>query len=153
MIKIELESNTVAEMEETLKSLLETFVGTAPVVPAAPAKVAAPVKAAAKPTPEPTPEPTPKATPKPTPKAAPKPTPAPEQEPEPTTEPEDDDLGLPEPAQEYKLEDAVAVAQDLVAKGKSAEVRKALNAVAGEGARIGGLSGDQISQFIAALKG
>ena len=151
MIKIELESNTVAEMTETLKSLLSALTGgTVPQTKHAVDDIAAgkakeniikPAPAKAVPA---------KAVPA---KAAPKPEPEPEPEPEPTTEPEDDDLGLPEPTKEYKLEDAVAVAQDLVAKGKSAEVRKALNAVAGEGARIGGLSGDQIGQFIAALKG
>ena len=146
MIKIELESNTVAEMTETLQSLLSALTGGT--VPQTKHAVDDSAGGKAK---ENIIKPAPaKAVPA---KAAPKPEPEPEPEPEPTTEPEDDDLGLPEPTKEYKLEDAVAVAQDRVAKGKSAEVRKALNAVAGEGARIGGLSGDQIGQFIAALKG
>ena len=130
MIKIELETNTVAEMTEALKSLLATLTGATPILATAEATPAKPTPA--------------------------KPTPAKKPEPEETSEPEpeqEDDLGLPEPTQEHKLEDAVSLAQDFVAKGKSAEVRKALNAVAGEGARIGGLQGAQIGEFIAALKG
>ena len=139
MIKIELETNTVAEMTEALKSLLATLTGAVPETQDLCDKAPKPVTSAKPTTPD-----------KPAPKAAPKPTPAPEPEPEPEQE---DDLGLPEPTQEHKLEDAVSLAQDFVAKGKSAEVRKALNAVAGEGARIGGLQGAQIGEFIAALKG
>lgn len=135
MIKIELECNTVDEMTETLKSLLNTLTGdTVPQTKHAVDDIAGgkAKENIIKPTPA-----------KPTP-AKPEPEPEPEQE---------DDLGLPEPAQEYKLEDAVAKAQALVAKGKSADVRKALTAVAGDGARIGNLKGDQIAAFIAALEG
>ena len=147
MIKIELETNTVAEMMGDLKSLLATLTGAT--LTGATLTGATPM--ADKPTPA-------KATPakstpaKPTPAKKPEPEPEPEPEHEPEQQ-EEDDLGLPEPAQEYKLEDAVSLAQDFVAKGKSAEVRKALNAVAGDGARIGGLHGAQIGEFIAALKG
>lgn len=82
MIKIELESNTVAEMEETLKSLLATFTGTTTIpqtklavddiaggkakeniikpAPAKPTKPAKPIPTPAKPEPEPEPEPDPR---------------------------------------------------------------------------------------------
>ena len=135
MIKIELETNTVAEMTEALKSLLATLTG-AP-AEATPAKPAPKANGTAKP-----------ATPA-------KATPAkPEPEPEPEETPEDDVLGGSDEGKgmtpEQARDEATARAQKLVGEGKSSAVRAALDSVK-KGAKVSTLSDTEVFAFLKAL--
>ena len=137
MIKIELETNTVAEMTEALKSLLATLTG-AP-AEATPAKPAPKANGTAKP-----------ATPA---KATPA-KPEPEPEPEPEETPEDDVLGGSDEGKgmtpEQARDEATARAQKLVGEGKSSAVRAALDSVK-KGAKVSTLSDTEVFAFLKAL--
>jgi len=74
--------------------------------------------------------------------AAAKPAPAPE------PEPEEEDLVGGDSA--YTLEDAVAKATAMVAEGKAAEVKEALNTVGAK--KVSALAGDQIAAWFEALE-
>lgn len=65
--------------------------------------------------------------------------------PAPEPEPEDEDLVGGD--DEFTLEDAVAKATAMVADGKAAEVKAALNEVGAK--KVSGLEGDQIAAFMA----
>ena len=141
MIKIELESNTVAEMTETLTSLLAALTGASPEAngvakhdPKAPATKPAP-KAPAKPAPK-----------------APAAKPTPEPEPEEATEDDvlggsDEDGGM---TPEQARDEATARAQKLVGDGKSSAVRAALDSVK-KGAKVSTLSDTEVFAFLKAL--
>ena len=143
MIKIELESNTVAEMTETLTSLLAALTGASPEAngvakhdPKAPAAKPAPkTNGVAKPAPKaPAAKPT---------------TPEPEPEPEPEEATEDDVLGG-EMTPEQARDEATARAQKLVGDGKSSAVRAALDSVK-KGAKVSTLSDTEVFAFLKAL--
>ena len=144
MIKIELESNTVAEMTETLTSLLAALTGASPEAngvakhdPKAPAAKPAPkTNGVAKPAPK---------------APAAKPT-TPEPEPEEATEDDvlggsDEDEGM---TPEQARDEATARAQKLVGEGKSSAVRAALDSVK-KGAKVSTLSDTEVFDFLKAL--
>ena len=145
MIKIELESNTVAGMTETLTSLLAALTGASPEAngvakhdPKAPATKPAPKAPAAKPAPK---------------APAAKPT-TPEPEPEPEEATEDDVLGGSDEDEgmtpEQARDEATARAQKLVGEGKSSAVRAALDSVK-KGAKVSTLSDTEVFDFLKAL--
>ena len=161
MIKIELESNTVAEMTETLKSLLAALTGATPILATAeatPAKPAPKVNWADKPATPARPAPkAPAAKPEPKPEPEPEPKPEPEETPEtPEDEeaPEDDVLGGSDEGEgmtpEQARDEATARAQKLVGEGKSSAVRAALDSVK-KGAKVSTLSDIEVFAFLKAL--
>ena len=132
MIKIELECNTVAEMTETLKSLLNTLTGgTVPQTKHAVDDIAggkAKENIIIKPAPE-----------KPAPAK-----PAPKPEPEPEEEPEEDLIGG-----ELTTQDAIDAATVLVNSGKQTVVKAALKSVGAD--RVSNIPLSKVADFIAAL--